>query len=1100
MKAESVAGDETGALAGREGSDTLALAGRGGVGTHALAGRGASDTEAPTRREGSATEPPTGREATDAEARTGRDQADAEAGRERADTAERGQDHAAEHERPEADDAAAEPEGAGTLAGRKQADADDVAKRGQAETGDLARQRAEADAAAQRGQAHANALTRRKGADSDDLTEREQSDADALAEREDAGTSDVAGREHANTDALDGQKHGHTDGRAEREHADTDDVAGRERADTAVPKGPERTESGVPKGSERTESGSGAASGSASGEADSGSGARTASGSGERLDADGASGRRAERGGRGDARAVDAGARSQEAEGGGGARTPADKAVPVDVPGGAGPASADSSGDGAEEQEASAEPTPPGTGRRSEETAPQGGDQSGAKAPKATAEGGPDAARRPSWAKRDDTRPSGPDRRAAQGEEAPEGAGEPQDKTDTPARRPSWAHADDRPEKDGAPGEGRTDTRRTEVEDKAGPGGRQPGEGDETSARRKPQDAAPAAEEPTSARRAPAQDDQPTRPAPKAADTARAPQGAPSSRQTPARDDEPTQPVPKHPGAAPGSDKPTGSRPAQDDQPTRPAPKAAGTARAPEGAPNSRQTPARDDESTRPAPNGPRVDGAAGSRTESKAAGAACRAVAGSDDPERTSEFVALKDPRAARPAPTPWPEVIEPTRETPRPPLDLLAELTNTGPATETPRRTLTRRVKVWTPIVLLLGGAVVGGQMLRPLPDAQLVSAQGSVTLDGQLSIPWPAKGQGAVRIAGSGDVATFGEQKPTPTASVAKAMTAYLILKDHPLRKGEQGPQIEIDAQAAAESASGDESRIKYLKAGQKFSQREMLEMVMLPSANNIARLLARWDGGSGGEAAFVAKMNGAARDLGMRDTTYTDPSGLNATTVSTAVDQLKLAEAAMQDETFRAVVETKTKTIKGVVDGLENSNKLLWAKELGNKGIKTGSSTAAGGTLVWAADKQIGEETPLILGALMEQRADGPDVNGADSLALVLANTRPINETVRKALAATPVIHKGQTVGHVSDGLGGRTPLVATKDLSVIGVPGQKLRLTLGTAGGRSVPHEAGSGTEVAVLTVGEGPGAKTVPVAVGTRLATPSFGTRVTRLS
>lgn len=853
MKAESVAGDETGALAGREGSDTLALAGRGGAGTDAVTGREGSAAEAPTGgktadteadtgrggagthalagREGAGAEAPTARKGTAAEAEAGRNQA----GRERADTAKRGQDDdadLAEREQPEADDAVAEPEHTG-----------------------------------------ADAPTGRQDADTDDRTVRhpgqKNAEADALAGTEHVDTDDLAGREQANTLALAGHKDGHTDGRAEREGADTNGVAGRGRADTAGPKGPEQAESG---------SGRASAEGRAAA-ADSGSGARTAPGDGERLDADGASGAG---GALGDAEAVDAGADpapagtlAQEAEGGDGEPTPASED---------GPAGADAPGDDESpaphsvEQEASAEPARPGTGRRTEETAPQRGDQSGAKAPKATAE---------------------------------DGTG--------PSRRPSWAQADG-------------------------------------------------------------------------------------------------------------------------------------------------------------------------------------RAVAPSDDPERTSEFVALKDPRAARPAPAPWPEVIEPTRETPRPSLDLLAELTNTAPPAETPRRTLTRRVKVWTPIVLLLGGAVVGGQMLRPLPAPQLAAAQDSVTLDGSLTIPWPAKGQGAVRISGSGDVATFGEQKPTPTASVAKAMTAYLILKDHPLRKGEQGPQIEIDAQAAAESASGDESRIKSLRAGQTFSQREMLEMVMLPSANNIARLLARWDGGGGGEAAFVAKMNAAARELGMRDTTYTDPSGLNATTVSTAVDQLKLAEAAMQDETFRAVVETKSKAIKGVVERLDNSNKLLWEKELGNKGIKTGSSTAAGGTLVWAADKQIGDETPLILGALMEQRADGPDPQALRSLDLVLDNTRPINAAVRKALAATPVIHKGQTIGHVSDGLGGRTPLVATKDLSVIGVPGQKLRLTLGTAGGKSVPHEAKAGTEVAVLTVGEGPGAKTVPVAVGTRLAEPSFGTRVTRLS
>ncbi len=479
------------------------------------------------------------------------------------------------------------------------------------------------------------------------------------------------------------------------------------------------------------------------------------------------------------------------------------------------------------------------------------------------------------------------------------------------------------------------------------------------------------------------------------------------------------------------------------------------------------------------------------------------RAAAQPHDPERTNEFGVPKAPDAAKPAsppePVPEPPVLEPTRETPRPPLELLAELTNTALPPETPRRTLVRRVKVWTPIVLLLGGAVAEGQMLRPLPTPQLVATQDSVTLDGTTAIPWPAKGQAAVRIPGSGDIGTFGEQKPVPTASVGKVMTAYVILKNHPLRKDDPGPLIEVDAKAVAEGNSDHESRVEELTAGKKFSERDMLKMMMLPSANNIARLLARWDSGNDG-AAFVAKMNAAAKELGMRDTTYTDPSGLNSGTVSTAVDQLKLAEAVMQEETFRAIVAMDHAKIEGLPEPIDNSNDLLSIKGLRNIGIKTGSSTPAGGALMWAADQPVGGDTPLILGTMMDQHVDGPDEDGGESLKLVLKNSRKVIEAVRKALTAAPVIHKGQTVGYVSDGLGGRTPLVATKDLAVIGVPGQRLRFTLGTAGGKSVPHEAKAGTEVAVLTVGDGPGSKTVPVAVGTRLAEPSFGTRVTRLS
>ncbi|MER5569428.1 serine hydrolase [Streptomyces goshikiensis] len=487
-------------------------------------------------------------------------------------------------------------------------------------------------------------------------------------------------------------------------------------------------------------------------------------------------------------------------------------------------------------------------------------------------------------------------------------------------------------------------------------------------------------------------------------------------------------------------------------------------------------------------------------------------------DAERTSTLVALKEldapakkatwpvavPQRPTPPPAPAPgtgQVVEPTREVPAPAppaLDLLAELTNTPAPPETPRRTAVRRVKIWTPILLALAGAVAGGQLLRPLPEPRLVASDTAYTLDGQFSVPWPAKGQGALRVPGSGDIGTFGEQKPVPTASVAKVMTAYVILKSHPLRGGDPGPQIEIDAKAVADGASEHESRVEGLVAGTKFSQQDMLKMLMIPSANNVARLLARWDSGTDSEAAFVEKMNAAARELGMTNTTYTDPSGLDAATVSTAADQLKLADAVMKEEAFRAVVALPSAEIKGLSTPLYNNNTLLTVNGLSIRGIKTGSSTPAGGALMWAAYKSVGDETPLILGTLMDQHVDGPDPNGANSLILVQANSRKIIEAVRQALASAPTVRKGQQVGRVDDGLGGSTPLVATKDLNVIGVPGQRLKLTL-RPGAAKVPHTAKAGTEIGVLTIGDGEGAKSVPVAVGTELAEPSFTARVSRL-
>ncbi|MFD4246946.1 serine hydrolase [Streptomyces sp. NPDC058525] len=505
-------------------------------------------------------------------------------------------------------------------------------------------------------------------------------------------------------------------------------------------------------------------------------------------------------------------------------------------------------------------------------------------------------------------------------------------------------------------------------------------------------------------------------------------------------------------------------------------------------------------------------------------------------DSERTSQFIALKpldtptptQAPASAPTPTPAPIPARTTSPTAPPPtatpagatpagatsptappptatpagagsapvpLELLAELTNTAPPPETPRRTALRRVKIWTPILLVLAGGVVGAQLLRPLPAPKIVAAESGHTIAGQLSIPWPAKGQGAIRVPGSGDIGTFGEQKPVPTASVAKVMTAYVILKNHPLKKTDPGPSIKIDAKTVADGTSENESRIVGLTAGTEFSQQDMLKMLMIPSGNNVARLLARWDTGSDSEAAFVEKMNAAAKELGMTNTVYTDPSGLDAGTVSTATDQLKLAEAVMKDEVFRSIVAMPSAPITGLKTPLDNNNDLLNSSI---RGIKTGSSTPAGGALMWAAYKSVGDETPLIVGTLMDQRVDGPDENAVKSLKLALDNSKKIIEAVRTALASAPVIRKGDTVGYVDDGLGGRTPLVAAKDLNVIGVPGQQLKLTL-KPGASPLPHTAKSGTEVAVLTAGEGEGAKSVPVAVGSELAEPSFGTRLTRL-
>ncbi|MGW8872281.1 D-alanyl-D-alanine carboxypeptidase [Streptomyces mirabilis] len=426
-----------------------------------------------------------------------------------------------------------------------------------------------------------------------------------------------------------------------------------------------------------------------------------------------------------------------------------------------------------------------------------------------------------------------------------------------------------------------------------------------------------------------------------------------------------------------------------------------------------------------------------------------------------------------------------------PKPPLDLLAELTNTPPPPQTPVRTLARRVKIWTPLVLLLAVIFAVAQSLRPLPTPTLdLTAESSYTFGGgDASIPWPSSGQGALDVQGIGSFGTSGAQKAAPIASVAKVMTAYLILRDHPIKSGD-GAKIKVDQKAQDQSDAGDESTVN-VHAGDTITQKEALEGVLIASANNVARLLARWDAGS--ETAFVAKMNAAAKDLGMTNTTYTDPSGLTKTTVSTAADQVKLAKAAMKDASFREVARMMEYTD---YKGTRHSN---WNHLVGSNnviGIKTGTTTAAGGNLVFAATKEIGGEVRTIVGAVISQ---GPGGSDNTILGGALAAGDKLIRAAQASLKSATILKKGDVVGYVDDGLGGRTPVVITKDVTAVGWAGLKVKLSFVSS---ELPHSAKAGTKVGSLTVGDGgsSSAVQVPVELQKDLAEPGFGAKLTRVS
>src|SRR5207244_4565390 len=162
--------------------------------------------------------------------------------------------------------------------------------------------------------------------------------------------------------------------------------------------------------------------------------------------------------------------------------------------------------------------------------------------------------------------------------------------------------------------------------------------------------------------------------------------------------------------------------------------------------------------------------------------------------------------------------------------------------------------------------------------------------------------------------------------PIASVAKVMTAYLVLRDHPLRLGEDGPAITLtDADVAdTDRRARQQESIVPIAAGEQLTELHALQALLLPSANNIARVLGRWDAGSAGR--FVARMNATARSLGMTHTGYTDPSGYDDATVSTAADQVRIVDRSIRLPAFASIVATPSATLP-VAGTVHNTNTSL-----------------------------------------------------------------------------------------------------------------------------------------------------------------------------
>jgi len=352
--------------------------------------------------------------------------------------------------------------------------------------------------------------------------------------------------------------------------------------------------------------------------------------------------------------------------------------------------------------------------------------------------------------------------------------------------------------------------------------------------------------------------------------------------------------------------------------------------------------------------------------------------------------------------------------------------------------RERLFRRRRRILPIVfslvagLIVGtGTYAGWKLIRtPPPPRVTLEVPPTLVVDpgSPPAIPLPAQGSFDLVSTDGGQLASLAPSAQAPIGSIVKVMDALVALQKMPLTAGADGPSYTIQASDVSDyyrvAAEGG-SRL-LVEVGEKFTERQMLLALLLPSADNLADTLGVWVAGS--DAAFVAQLNTQAAALGMGQTHFADDSGISPQTVSSAQDLVELGQAAMADPTLASLVATQAAVMP---DGkkVQNLDTNLGTVP-GWLGIKTGSTTQAGGCLLFAAHHPapVGSPEVQLVGAILGQQLSGANDGLGPTLQAAAASVDAAfaaYDTVDLSRVAPPALP-----GSVSSAWGSRAGLLAT----------------------------------------------------------------------
>jgi D-alanyl-D-alanine carboxypeptidase (penicillin-binding protein 5/6) len=395
--------------------------------------------------------------------------------------------------------------------------------------------------------------------------------------------------------------------------------------------------------------------------------------------------------------------------------------------------------------------------------------------------------------------------------------------------------------------------------------------------------------------------------------------------------------------------------------------------------------------------------------------------------------------------------------------------------------------RVRVGVALLLFVV-ALAAVNYLRPIPAATASTAlPSSQVIPGSApQMPWPSRGEAAVGVQGLGLLASSGTEQAIPAASVTKVMTALIVLEDSKLQLDQTGPVLtmsDTDVQSYRNDLKGEQSVVP-IEVGEQLTLLQMLEGMLIPSANNLAETAARWDAGS--VDAFVTKMNDRASALHLAHTKFGDVSGASPASVSTPSDLVSLGIVAMQNPVFARIVAMSQVNLP--VAGTRYNVDAALGQD-GIIGMKTGSGLNTGANFLFAANVSADGHTIVVYGCVM----------GQATLDSAFASSRQLIRSMSAALHVRRVMERHQTVGTYTTAWGEQSDIVSLFDVDLVEWPGMVLRQQM-VVNPLTVEQPLPSGTRTGAVRLVLGDYDVQVALATGNPLYPPGRLWRLTRVA